>query len=375
MSDLDPALLRTPLFDLHNKLGARMVPFAGYAMPVQYPAGIKNEHLQCRQSAGLFDVSHMGQVVISGEGATAALEGLLPADLDALKINQQCYSFLTNSEGGIIDDLIVTRWAQDLYFIVINASRKTEDLSHFRKGLPANLEIKELNSQALIAIQGPKAVSVIEKQWPEAAEVRFMNGIHVRYGETELFLTRSGYTGEDGYEISIPADLAEEIAENLLNHEALEPIGLGARDSLRLEAGLCLYGHDLDEQTTPVEAGLSWAISASRRPGGSKAGGFTGADKIMQQLQDGTEIKRVGLDIEGRAPVREGAPIVDAEGENVGVVTSGGFGPSVEKPVAMAYVKSSYAANGTEISALVRDKPRPAKTCKLPFIKPGYFRG
>ncbi len=375
MSELDPALLRTPLFDIHNKLGARMVPFAGYAMPVQYPSGIKSEHLHCRQNAGLFDVSHMGQVVISGEGATAALERLLPADLDALKINQQCYSFLTNPEGGIIDDLIITRWAQDRYFIVINASRKPEDLLHLREGLPQSLEINELDSQALIAIQGPNAVSVIEKHWPEAAEVRFMNGIHVRYGETTLFLTRSGYTGEDGYELSIPADLAEEIAENLLNDEALEPIGFGARDSLRLEAGLCLYGHDLDEQITPVEAGLSWAISESRRPGGTKAGGFTGAEKIMRQLQKGTEKIRVGLDIEGRAPIREGAQIVDIEGKNIGIVTSGGFGPSVEKPVAMAYVKSSFATNGTEVSALVRDKPRPAKTCKLPFIKPGYFRG
>ena len=375
MSELDPALLRTPLFDLHNKLGARMVPFAGYAMPVQYPAGIKNEHLQCRRGAGLFDVSHMGQVIISGEGATAALEKLLPADLDALKINQQCYSFLTNAEGGIIDDLIVTRWDQDRYFIVINASRKTEDLAHLRAGLPTQLEINELNSRALIAIQGPMAASVIEKHWPEAAEVRFMNGIHVRYGETELFLTRSGYTGEDGYEISSPAGLAEELAEKLLDDEELEPIGLGARDSLRLEAGLCLYGHDLDEQTTPVEAGLSWAISASRRPGGTKAGGFTGAEKIMHQLQEGTEKTRVGLDIEDRAPIREGAPIVNDQGENIGVVTSGGFGPSVEKPVAMGYVKSSYAVNGTEVSAMVRDKPRPAKICKLPFIKPGYFRG
>jgi len=352
-----------------------MVPFGGYAMPVQYPAGIKNEHLHCRQNAGLFDVSHMGQFVISGEGATAALERLLPADLDALKINQQCYSFFTNTEGGIIDDLIITRWAQDRYFIVINASRKSEDLLHLQEGLTESLEINELNSQALIAIQGPSSASVIEKHWPEAAEVPFMNGIHVHYGETTLFLTRSGYTGEDGYELSVPADLAEEIVEKLLNDEALEPIGLGARDSLRLEAGLCLYGHDLDEQTTPVEAGLSWAISSSRRPGGAKSGSFTGAEKIMRQLKEGTEKIRVGLDIEGRAPVREGAAIINDKGDEIGVVTSGGFGPSVEKPVAMAYVKSDFASIGTEVSALVRDKSRPAKTCKLPFIKPGYFRG
>jgi len=375
MPEPDPALLRTPLFSLHNQLGARIVPFAGYEMPVQYSAGIKAEHLHCRTEAGMFDVSHMGQLVISGEGATSALERLLPADLEALKINQQCYSFLTNAGGGIIDDLIITRLDQDCYFMVINASRKAEDLAHLRFELPATIAINKLSDRALIAIQGPKAASIIEQHWPEAAEVRFMNGIHVRYLDEELFLTRSGYTGEDGYEISIPADLAEEIAEKLLADESLQPIGLGARDSLRLEAGLCLYGHDLDEQTTPVEAGLFWAISPSRRPGGSKAGGFIGAEKIMQQLEHGTEKIRVGLDIEGRAPVREGAPVVNAEGVEIGVVTSGGFGPSVDKPVAMAYVQSAYAQPDASVSAIVRDKPRPARIGKLPFIKPNYFRG
>lgn len=375
MSEPDPTLARTPLFNLNSRLGARMVPFAGYSMPVQYPTGIKGEHLHCRSAAGMFDVSHMGQLVISGEGTTSALERLLPADLDALKINQQCYSFLTNTEGGIIDDLIITRWEQDCYFIVVNASRKSEDLAHLASRLPKTIEIKELQDRALIAVQGPKAANIIEQHWPEAAEVSFMNGIHVRYMEEELFLTRSGYTGEDGFEISIPADLAEELAEKLLADESLQPIGLGARDSLRLEAGLCLYGHDLDEHTTPVEAGLSWAISPSRRPGGSKAGGFIGADRIMQQLEVGTERRRVGLDIDGRAPVREGAPVMSDTGEEIGTVTSGGFGPSVEKPVAMAYVQSSYAQPGSEVSAIVRDKPRPAKVCRLPFIKPGYFRG
>ncbi|MFX4227918.1 MAG: glycine cleavage system aminomethyltransferase GcvT [Porticoccaceae bacterium] len=375
MSELDPALARTPLFNLHNRLGARMVPFAGYSMPVQYPSGIKNEHLHCRQAAGMFDVSHMGQLVIYGEGVTSALERLLPADLEALKINQQCYSFLTNPEGGIIDDLIITRWDQDCYFIVVNASRKSEDLAHLGSRLPQTIKINELKDRALIAVQGPKAANVVEQHWPESAEVSFMNGIHVRYMEEELFLTRSGYTGEDGFEISIPADLAEELAEKLLADESLQPTGLGARDSLRLEAGLCLYGHDLDEQTTPVEAGLTWAISPSRRPGGSKAGGFTGADRIMKQLDAGTERIRVGLDIAGRAPVREGAPIVNETGEEIGTVTSGGFGPSIEKPVAMAYVQSSYAHPGSQVSAIVREKPRQAKICKLPFIKPGYFRG
>jgi aminomethyltransferase len=375
MAEADAPLKRTPLFGIHHQLNARMVPFAGYEMPVQYPAGIKTEHLHCRKAAGLFDVSHMGQIVVSGEGATEALERLLPSDLQALNINQQCYSFLTNAHGGIIDDLIITRWDQDRYFLVINAARKTVDLAHLRSKLPQNLHLDELDNQALIAIQGPQAVEVIDGFWPEAAEVHFMNGIHVRYGEESLYLTRSGYTGEDGFEISVPAGLAGELAEKLLAHPALEPVGLGARDSLRLEAGLCLYGHDLDEETTPVEAGLTWAISPSRRPGGRHAGGFIGADTIMQQLEEGADKRRVGLNIEGRAPVREGAPIINDQGREIGIVTSGGFGPSVEKPVAMGYVQTDYAQPGTSVSALVRDKPRPAQVCKLPFIKPGYFRG
>jgi aminomethyltransferase len=314
-------------------------------------------------------------VLVQGEGATKALERLLPADLQLLKTNQQCYSFLPNANGGIIDDLIITRWDEESYFLVLNAARKVVDLAHIRTEIPQALQLDELNDRALIAIQGPKAVAIVGAIWPEATKVHFMNGIHVRFGEDDLYLTRSGYTGEDGFELSLPADLAGELAEKLLADPALQPVGLGARDSLRLEAGLCLYGHDLDEQTTPVEAGLTWAISPSRRPTGSRPGGFIGADRIMQQLSQGAGKTRAGLDIDGRAPVREGASIINDKGEEIGIVTSGGFGPSVGKPVAMGYVQSDYAKPGIPVSALVRDKARPAKVCKLPFIKPGYYRG
>lgn len=365
----------TPLYDLHVELGGKMVPFAGYKMPVQYPAGIIKEHLHTREQAGLFDVSHMGQMLISGEGVAEALEKLIPIDVAALGDNQQSYAVLTNDQGGILDDLIVTRWDEKRFFLVVNAACKEQDTAHLRANLGDGIELQPLEDRALIALQGPSAVDVLAELAPEVKELIFMNGCHVQILGADCYVTRSGYTGEDGFEISMPADKAETITRELLSFDQVEPVGLGARDSLRLEAGLCLYGHDMDANTTPVEASLIWAISKSRRLGGEKEGGFPGAEVVLAQIASGANRKRVGLAVEGRAPVREGAIIQDLEGNEVGVVTSGGFGANIEAPVAMGFVSMQQAAIGTQLQAIVRGKPRPVTVAKTPFVPQRYYRG
>jgi len=365
---------RTPLHSLHLELGARMVSFAGYEMPVQYPTGIMREHLHTRAGAGLFDVSHMGQVLLRGASAAAALERLVPADLVGLAPGRQAYTLFTNDAGGVLDDLIVTRWAEESFFAVVNAACKEQDLAHLRAGAPG-VAVEELADRALIALQGPRAVDVLRRVAPAVAGLVFMSGMHCEIDGEACFVTRSGYTGEDGFEISLPARAAETFARRLLACEEVLPIGLGARDSLRLEAGLCLYGHDLDASTTPVEAGLQWAIARSRRPGGARAGGYPGAARIEAQMHEGPARRRVGLLGDGKAPVREGAELTDAGGRRIGEVCSGGFGPSVGGPVLMAYVESAYAAPGTQLLALVRDRPRPVTVVKMPFVPQRYHRG
>ncbi|WP_461481405.1 glycine cleavage system aminomethyltransferase GcvT [Porticoccus sp.] len=373
-TDLSADLKATPLKALHLELGARMVPFAGYEMPVQYPDGIMAEHLQTRAQAGLFDVSHMGQVVVSGVGVAKALEALVPVELESLPINRQTYALFTNGEGGILDDLMITRWAEDQFFLVVNAACKEQDLAHLRANLPG-FDIDYLDGQGLLALQGPAAAEVMAEIAPAVCELIFMNGCHVSIDGADCFITRSGYTGEDGFEISVPAEAAEALARKLLGFAQVKAIGLGARDSLRLEAGLCLYGHDLDTTTTPIQASLLWSISKSRRPDGDKAGGFPGAELIFREMAEGAPRKRVGLQIDGRAPVREGAELVNEAGEQVGVVTSGGFGPTLEAPLAMGYVEAQYAAVGTVLNALVRGKPRPVTVAKMPFVPQRYYRG
>ncbi len=373
MSENSNAPVQTvPLHALHLELGARMVPFAGYQMPLQYPAGIKQEHLHTRGAAGLFDVSHMGQVLVQGAGADLALEALVPVELESLALNKQVYGVFTNPRGGIEDDLIITRWGEERFFLVVNAACKGQDIALLRSGLPG-FHIEELD-RALLALQGPKAKEVMAALAPAATQLSFMNGCAGTLAGADCYITRSGYTGEDGFEISVPSQQARAVADALLAFEAVEPIGLGARDSLRLEAGLCLYGHDMDAATTPIEASLGWSISPSRRQQGAKAGGFPGSDHILGQMQHGVERKRVGLRVEGRAPVREGASIHDASGANVGTVTSGGFAPSLDAPVAMGYVDTTLAKPDTRLTAMVRGKPRPLVVTKLPFVEQRYQR-
>lgn len=373
----DTPALHTPLFALHQELGAKMVNFAGYAMPVQYPLGVLKEHLHTRENAGLFDVSHMGQVIVKGPGIAQALERLVPVDLEALPLFKQTYAVFTNETGGILDDLIITRWGDDEFFLVVNAGCKQQDIAHLQQHLQG-FDITVLEDQALLALQGPKARAVMDQLAPSASALRFMSGcfeeITLGGSAVRCFITCSGYTGEDGYEISIPAEHATALAQKLLGFEEVEAIGLGARDSLRLESGLCLYGHDLNTDTSPIEAGLIWSISKSRRPGGAKAGGFLGDTEIFMQLQQGPARKRVGLNIEGRAPVREGAVLVNASGEEVGVVTSGGFGPSYGGPVAMGYVSAEYAAKGSKLGAILRGKTIPLEVCAMPFVTQNYVR-
>lgn len=367
-------LLKTPLYDLHMEFGARMVPFAGYAMPVQYSSGIMQEHLHTRAQAGLFDVSHMGQVLLKGADVIAALESIVPVDVAALEVNKQTYALFTNAAGGILDDLIITRWGEDELFLVFNAACKQQDLAHLRDHIGA-AAVTELSDRALLAVQGPAAKDVLAELAPTSSELVFMSACKTDIDGIECYLTRSGYSGEDGFEISVPATHADVLARRLLAYEQVEAIGLGARDSLRLEAGLCLYGHDLRPDTTPIEAALLWSISKSRRPGGTKAGGYLGADVIEQQLADGVARKRVGLLAQGRAPVREGAELVDAGGKTVGKVTSGGFGPTLAAPVAMGYVDINAASVGTELNALVRGKRLPLSVAKMPFVAQRYHRG
>lgn len=358
---------KTPLYDLHVALGAKMVDFAGWMMPVNYPAGLIAEHTQCRTKAALFDVSHMGQVELRGEGAAEMLETLVPSSIATLPVGKARYTFFTNPMGGIMDDLIVAN-AGDHLVAVVNASMRQQDIDHMRAEM-ANIKIVELD-RSLIAVQGPAAAAIISAHAPIAADLKFMETTLANMFEAEVRISRLGYTGEDGYEISLPNDRAEEIARKLLEHPDLEPAGLGARDSLRLEAGLCLYGNDIDNDTSPVEAKLTWAMQKKRR----EEGGFPGADRILRELADGPTRKLVGIKPDGRAPARRGVEVVDMDGNVIGAITSGGFGPTVEGPVSMGYVASEFAATGTTVNLLIRGKEMPATIIDLPFVPHNYKR-
>ena len=362
-------LLRTSLHALHVSLGAMMVPFAGYDMPVQYPQGILGEHLHCRAQAGLFDVSHMGQVRLTGPDAAKALETLVPGDLQALKVGEIRYTLFTNERGGILDDLMVTN-AGDHLFVVVNAACKVQDVAHMKAKLPASIKVEELTDRALLALQGPAAATVIARFAPDAVKLRFMTAAAMKIQGVDCFVTRSGYTGEDGFEISVPNDKAEALAKALLAESEVKPIGLGARDTLRLEAGLCLYGHDIDETTTPIEAGLAWAIGKRRR----EEGGFPGANMILAHLKGGAPRRRVGLKPEGRAPARDHTEIHDDGERRLGEITSGGFGPTVGGPIAMGYVESAYAKPGTTVNLIVRGVARPATVVAMPFNPTNYYK-
>jgi aminomethyltransferase len=372
------ALDRTPLYELHQELGAKMVPFAGYEMPVQYAAGVMKEHLHTREAAGLFDVSHMGQVLLSGESWEAvagAFEGLVPQDVLGLEEGRQRYGFFTNESGGIEDDLMFARRGDDL-FVVVNAACKGADIARMREALEPDVKVTELAERALVALQGPAAETVLTRFDPRAAGMRFMDVADLDLAGETAWVSRSGYTGEDGYEISLPAPAAEALARRLLAEAEVAPIGLGARDSLRLEAGLCLYGNDIDSTTNPVEAALTWAIQKVRRPGGERAGGYPGAGQVAEALETGAARKRVGLLPEGRAPMREGVLLFDAAegGREVGRVTSGSFGPSLGGPVAMGYVEKAQAAVETPLWGEVRGKRLPLKVSKLPFVAANFKR-
>ncbi|MGE5270513.1 MAG: glycine cleavage system aminomethyltransferase GcvT [Thiohalocapsa sp.] len=367
--DADQKLQRTPLYELHRAKGARMVAFAGYEMPVQYTPGIIAEHLHTRAQAGLFDVSHMGQIRLYGAAAAPALEKLVPGDLQGLADRRMRYTLLLNEAGGILDDLIVTRVADGLA-LVVNAARKEADLAHLRAHLPATVGIEPHFERALLALQGPQAASVLSRLAPGVGRMPFMSAADVSLDAVAAFVSRSGYTGEDGFEISVAAGDASALAERLLGAPGVMPIGLGARDTLRLEAGLCLYGHDIDETTTPVEAALSWTIGKRRRA----ERGFPGAATILRQLADGPARRRVGIRPDGRAPARDGTAITDPAGAPLGQITSGGFGPSVGAPIAMGYVAAAHAGDGSELALVVRDVPRPAHVATLPFVPTRYYR-
>jgi aminomethyltransferase len=366
----EPEVLALPLDAWHRARGGRMVEFAGYWMPVQFE-GIIAEHLWTRQSAGLFDVSHMGQLLVSGEGAEAALEALLPIDLATLELGRQRYSLLLDEDGGILDDLMVTRWREGLY-LVVNGATKWDDIAHLREHLPDEVTLNHLDERALLALQGPEAAAVLERhangEWPLSA-LTFMRAGPFVLGGVEVHISRSGYTGEDGFEISLPAEAAEAIAELLCGEPEVKPIGLGARDSLRLEAGLPLYGHDLSPETSPNEAGLLFGINKRRRG----EGGFLGAERVLAEIAAGTARKRVGLALEGRLAAREGAEVFYAN-EQIGVVTSGGFSPSLEHPIAMATVATAHAAPGTALEIEVRGKRLPARVVAMPFVPHRYHR-
>jgi aminomethyltransferase len=368
------ALARTALHSLHLELGGKMVPFAGYDMPVQYRDGVLKEHLHTRQQAGLFDVSHMGQVRLTGPEAALALESLVPVDVVDLAVDHQRYALFTNEAGGILDDLMITNGGDHL-FVVVNAACKDADISHMRRHLAGRCAIEELEGRGLLALQGPAAAKVLGRLAPAVRELVFMTAASVEIDGAHYFVTRSGYSGEDGYEISVPAERAEALARRLLAEPEVAPIGLGARDSLRLEAGLCLYGHDIDETTTPVEASLRWALSKARRADGARPGGYPGAQVILGQLAQGVARKRVGLRPDGRAPVREDTELVDSDGQTAGRVTSGGFGPSVGGPVAMGYVASAHGALGTQLQAVVRGRHLPVTVARMPFVEQRYYRG
>lgn len=371
-------LQTTPLHALHIELGAKMVPFAGYDMPVSYPDGLLKEHRHTRSAAGLFDVSHMGQATLTGAShadLAAAIEALVPGEIAGLEPGRVRYTQLLNKEGGILDDLMITRLAEDddrksRLFLVVNAACKHADFAHISRNLPAGITLDILADRALIALQGPHAAEVITSYCPGAADLDFMEAMSAHIEGAQCFVTRCGYTGEDGFEISIPDAVAEAFARSLLGNENVKPIGLGARDTLRLEAGLCLYGHDIDETTSPVEAGLTWSIGKRRRG----EGGFPGAARIQLELSDKPSRKLTGFKLEGRAPAREGCEIALPEGDVIGRVTSGSFAPSLESPIAMGYVPPEFAQSGTPLNILIRGKTYPATTVKLPFVSHSYYR-
>jgi aminomethyltransferase len=366
------SLQRTPLHALHLELGGKMVPFAGYEMPVHYPAGILKEHLHTREKAGLFDVSHMGQAFLAGDNPASALERLTPADIAGLKAGQQRYGLLLSGQGTIKDDFMTARLAgEDALFLVVNAATRDADFAYIASSLSGMAVLTPQPDRALLALQGPAAEAVLARHAPGVATLTFMNIARFTMDGVPAIVSRSGYTGEDGFEISLPANDAERIARLLLGEPETLPIGLGARDSLRLEAGLCLYGHDMDDTTDPVTANLVWSIGKRRK----LAKDFPAADSILQKLFDGTAMKRVGIRPEGRAPAREGTEIADKAGRIVGRITSGGFGPSLNAPVAMGLVESAFAQDGTEIDLVVRGKPLPARIAPMPFVPHRYKRG
>lgn len=368
MSDLE----RTPLHNLHVTLGARMVPFAGYEMPVQYPIGVMKEHQHCRAAAGLFDVSHMGQVILRADDPDVAkhgLERLIPQDVAGLAEGRQRYGFFTNEAGGIDDDLMFANRGDHL-FLVVNAACKQNDMARIRAALETEVTVKLLENRALLALQGPEAEKVLAAHHPDVAAMRFMDVATVALAGAECWVSRSGYTGEDGYEISVPVAAATDVAQALLSHPEVAPIGLGARDSLRLEAGLPLYGHDLDPETTPIAADLGFALSKRRR----EEGGFPGAARILAERENGAAMKRVGLLVEGRQPVREGADVVDGAGKPIGRVTSGGFAPTLGAPIAMAYVPAALATPGTRVTLAQRGKTHAATVAAMPFVPHRYVR-
>jgi aminomethyltransferase len=369
------SLLQTPLHELHLELGARMVPFAGYAMPVQYPEGLIAEHRHTREAAGLFDVSHMGQLRLAGTGAAAAFESLMPVDVIGLAEGRQRYGLLLTDDGGIIDDLMLCNRGDDL-FVVVNGACKAGDIAHIRERIGARCDVIPMPERALLALQGPKAVDAMARLAPGVERLVFMTGARFRWQQADLFISRSGYTGEDGFEISVHAGQAQALARALLAQPEVKPVGLGARNSLRLEAGLCLYGNDIDTTTTPAEAALSWAIQKVRRTGGARAGGFPGAANVLGQLDGSVPVlrKRAGLVAVERVPVREHTELRDAQGNRIGEVTSGLPGPTAGKPVAMGYVPPALASPGTRVTAMVRDKPVTMEVSTLPFVPHRYHR-
>jgi aminomethyltransferase len=368
-------LKATPLNALHKELGARMVPFAGYEMPVQYPSGIIAEHTHTRTAAGLFDVSHMGQAVLRGDDPAAAFERLVPGNITGLAPGAMRYSLLLNGAGGILDDLIVTRpgepGTEGQIYLVVNAACKDADFAHIAGQLEGLATLERDDARALLALQGPQAAAVMARLAPAAGDLVFMHAAAMTVDGVDCFVSRAGYTGEDGFEISAPADAADGLARRLLAEPEVEPVGFGARDSLRLEAGLCLYGHDIDATTTPVEASLTWAVAKGRR----ESADFPGAAAILKQLDGGAARRRVGLLPEGRAPVREGTTISDGNGNEIGHVTSGGFAPTLERPIAMGYVASAFAEVGTEVRVNLRGRELKAVVAAMPFVEPNYYRG
>ena len=371
----DTLIRITPLHQMHLDAGAKMVPFAGYDMPVSYPLGIKKEHNHTRQKAGLFDVSHMGQIRLSAENAKKALESIVPVDIIDLPLMKLRYALFTNKSGGVMDDLMVTNLGDEDLFLVVNAGCKNSDFAHLQRTIGDDCKVEFLEDVALLALQGPLAHKVLSEIAPSISEMIFMTAKQVVINGIECLITRSGYTGEDGFEISLAAKDSEELAKLLLSNIEVEWVGLGARDSLRLEAGLSLYGHELDIHHSPVESSLGWALSKVRRTGGEREGNYLGFETIMKHINEGSESKVVGLQPEGRMPVRDGAMIEDELGNNVGKVTSGGFGPSINRPIAIARLKKSYIEKNSKLFALVRDKKIAVEIVSLPFVKQNYYRG